>query len=94
MKSNIEYILQIDKQNILQVHYSSGANRFIYPDAWGCYGSNMSKSQLDFMHNSQMYEMENGDGWGKSFYYYLLENSPLIKTIEHRNQIERQLAKC
>jgi hypothetical protein len=28
----IEWILQIDGQNMLQIHYSSGYDRYIYPD--------------------------------------------------------------
>lgn len=92
MKTNIEYILQVEGQNLLQVHYASGANRFIEPGGWGCYGSNMTKSQLDYMHNAKMYEMRNANGWGKSNYYYLLENSPLIETIERRNEREEKRA--
>ena len=87
--NNIEYILHAGQQNILQVHYKSGVNRFIAPDEWGCYGSNMSKTQLEYMHNSIMCEMVNGDGFGNSFYYYLLEDSPLIKSIDRRNEAER-----
>lgn len=92
MKTNIEYILQVEGQNLLQVHYTSGANRFIKPEGWGCYGSNMTKSQLDYMHNAKMYEMRNANGWDKSNYYYLLENSPLIETIERRNEQEEKRA--
>ena len=90
MKTNIEYIVQIEGQNLLQVHYTSGANRFIQPDGWGCYGSNMTKSQLEYMSNSRMYEEQNADGRGKSFYYYLLENSPLIGSIERRNKLKEK----
>jgi len=39
-----------------------------------------------------MYEMQNANGWGKSNYYYLLENSPLIETIERRNEREKKRA--
>jgi hypothetical protein len=28
----IEWILQVDGRNMLQVHYSSGYNRYIFPD--------------------------------------------------------------
>ncbi len=90
MKTNIEYILQIEGQNLLQVHYTSGTNRFVKPDSWGCYGSNMTKSQLNYMNNAKMYEMRNANGFCESNYYYLLENSPLIETIERRNEREEK----
>lgn len=35
----IDYILQIAGQNMLQVVYKSGANRFIFPDSYGVYES-------------------------------------------------------
>lgn len=85
----IEYILQIQGQNLLQVHYTSGANRYIEPDQYYCYGSNMTKTQLDYMHNAKMYEMIDANGFGRSHYYYLQDNSPLIDFIKQRNNRHR-----
>lgn len=95
MKTKIDYILQIKGQNLLQVHYKSGFDRFIRPNSWGTYESNMTKSQLDYMGLSKCYEMFNADGWGNSIYYFLLNDSPLINYIENRNshEINRRFAK-
>lgn len=84
----IKYILQVQGQNLLQVHYTSGANRYIEPNQYYCYGSNMTKTQLDYMHNAKMYEMINANGFGRSHYYYLLDSSSLIDFIERRNKTE------
>jgi hypothetical protein len=72
MNNKIDYILQIEGQNVLQVVYKSGANRFIYPDGWGCYGPHMTRTQLDFMSNSYTVIL---DGW-RNVTYYLDKNSP------------------
>ena len=71
----IDYILQIAGQNMLQVVYKSGVNRFIFPDSYGIYESNMTKTQRDFMNNSKMFIMPKADGY-RSFYYYLDKNNP------------------
>lgn len=88
MKTNIEYILQVEGQNMLQVHYYSGADRFIYPDSWGCYGSHMTKTQLEYMSNAKMYVMINNT-W-RDYFYYLLDDSPIIDTIETHNKLEKR----
>lgn len=49
MKTNIAYIAQVDGQNILQVHYKSGVDRYIEPNGWGLYEPNMAQTQIDFM---------------------------------------------
>ena len=86
----IDYILQVEGQNFLQVVYKSGANRFIYPDQWGCYGSNMTKTQRDFISNSYMVEMPKADKWDRSIYYYLDKNSPnsaILSAIRVKNEL-------
>lgn len=72
MTNKIDYILQIEGQNVLQVVYKSGTNRFIYPDEWGCYGPHMTQTQLDFVSNSYTVILE---GW-RNVTYYLDKNSP------------------
>ena len=71
----IDYILQVAGQNMLQVVYKSGVNRFIFPDSYGAYGSNMTKAQRDFINNSKMFIMPKADGY-RSFYYYLNKDNP------------------
>lgn len=72
MANKIDYMCQIEGQNVLQVVYKSGANRFINPDGWGCYGPNMTQTQLSFVSNSYTVILE---GW-RNITYYLDKNSP------------------
>lgn len=84
----IDFIVQIEGQNLLQVHYTSGYNRFIRPDDWGNYKSNMTKTQRRYIEKSVMYEMKNADGWGTVHYYYLLDGRPIINRIKNHNKGE------
>lgn len=70
----IEYILQVQDQNMLQVHYSSGANRYVEPDQHGNY--NLSRKQHEFMNDSVMWIMSPLDPWGRYHYYYLDGHNP------------------
>ncbi len=72
----IEWILQLEGQNMLQVHYSSGYDRYIYPDGYGNYETNMTRPQRKFMDNSIKVEMLNTDGWYRKFYYWLDKDNP------------------
>lgn len=86
----IDYILQVDGQNMLQVVYKSGANRFIYPDGWGIYMTNMTKTQRDFIMNSIKVTMINADGWGKSIDYWLDKENPnkgILSSIRVKNEL-------
>ncbi len=72
MANKIDYICQIEGQNVLQVVYKSGANRFIYHDSWGCYRTNMTRTQLDFISHSFKVTYE---GW-QNVTYWLDKDSP------------------
>ena len=50
----IDHILQIEGQNVLQVVYDSGCNRFVELDDYGNY--KLTKSQQKFMNNSNYYD--------------------------------------
>lgn len=85
----IEYILQVQGQNLLQVVYSSGANRFITPDPWGCYGPNMSRTQRDFMDRSIMVTLP-PTGWGRAINYYLDGENPNAAVMSAVRAAERR----
>ena len=87
MKTNIQYILQIEGQNMLQVCYYSGANRFIYPDGWGDFTQNMSKTQLEYMKNAKKYVWH--ERYWHNIFYWLLEDSPFIATLETHDKFEK-----
>lgn len=74
MKTNIDYILQIDGQNLLQVVYKSGANRFIWlGDSYYV----MTKTQQDFMNNSMKVEHKTRYWFeGRSTTYWLDKDNP------------------
>lgn len=86
----IDYILQIQGQNLLQVVYKSGVNRFIAPDPDGCYGSNMTQTQRDFMSRSMMVILP-AEGWNKAVNYYVDRENPnrvimsAVEAAERRN---------
>lgn len=86
----IEWILQIDGQNMLQIHYSSGCNRYVFPDEWGGYESHMTKTQRNFIKESIKVKMLNADGWYKTFYYWLNKDNP-NKAIMSQVRIKEQL---
>lgn len=88
MKTNIKYILQVEDQNMLQVCYQSGANRFIYPDSWGCYSTNMTKTQREYMNNAKKYTWY--ERYWRDCFYWLLDDSPFIATIESHNKLEKR----
>lgn len=88
MKTNIEYILQVEGQNMLQVHYCSGANRFIHPDGWGDFTPNMTKTQIEYMNNAKMYVWH--EHWWRDCFYWLLDDSPFIATLEAHNKFEKR----
>lgn len=93
MKTKIDYILQVDGQNLLQVHYKSGFDRYIFPDGWGNYDTNMTRSQKDFMNNSRREIMINADGWGRSFTYWLNKDEPntaILSQIKIKNELYRR----
>lgn len=81
----IEYILQIGGQNMLQVVYSSGANRFIFPDSWGQYRPNMPKTVRVFYDRAVKLEMKRDFG-GSLFYFVDENNKSLIDTIKRHNE--------
>lgn len=75
---------------MLQVHYSSGYNRYIFPDNWGNYETNMTQSQYDFMNNSIKMEMLDVGPWNKTYYYWLNKDKPnkaIMSQIRIRNQL-------
>ena len=86
----IEWILQLDGQNMLQVHYSSGCDRYIFPDSYGNYVTNMTRPQRNFMDNSIKVKMLNADGWHRTFYYWLDKDNP-NKAIMSQVKIKNQL---
>ena len=91
----IEWILQVDGQNMLQVHYSSGYNRYIFPDGWGNYENNMNKPQRDFMNNSRREIMINAGGWGRDFTYWLNKDNPngaILSAIRVKNELYNRRA--
>lgn len=86
----IDYILQIDGQNMLQVVYKSGTNRYIFPNGWGHYEPNMTKTQRDFYNNSFCAVMINAGGWGRKVYYWLDRNNPnkaVLSAIGVKNEL-------
>lgn len=72
----IRYILQVDGQNLLQVVYSSGVNRYITPDGWGNYFPNMTKPQRDFMKNSITVERKGFSPWERKITYWINKDNP------------------
>lgn len=70
----IDYILQVEGQNILQVVYKSGYNRFVGIDAYGLY--KLTKTQRDFMNNSIIKEYKTPDGWRHNITYWLNKDNP------------------
>lgn len=92
----IDYIVQVENQNMLQVVYKSGYNRFIFPDQWGLYESNMTKTQLEFMKNSFKVEMVKADSFDRTFYYWLNKNNPnkgVLSAIRVKNELYRGVLK-
>ncbi len=88
----IEWILQVDGQNMLQVHYSIRYNRYIFPDSYGNYETNMTRPQRNFMDNSIKVEMLNADGWFRTFYYWLDKDNPnkaIMSQVRIKNQLYR-----
>lgn len=86
----IEWILQLENQNMLQVHYSSGYDRYIFPDGYGNYETNMTRPQRNFMNNSIKVEMLNADGWFRTFYYWLDKDNPnkgIMSQVRIKNQL-------
>lgn len=86
----IEWILQLENQNMLQVHYSSGYDRYIFPDSYGNYETNMTRPQRNFMDNSIKVEMLNADGWFRTFYYWLDKDNPnkgIMSQVRIKNQL-------
>jgi len=91
----IEWVLQVDSQNMLQVHYSSGYNRYIFQDSWGNYESNMNKPQRDFMNNSRRETMINTDGFNRNFTYWLDKENPneaILSAIRVENELYNRRA--
>lgn len=86
----IEWILQLENQNMLQVHYSSGYDRYVFPDDRGNYETHMTKPQRNFMENSIKAEMPNADGWFRTFYYWLNKDNP-DKAIMSCVRVKRRL---
>lgn len=89
----IDFIVQIDGQNMLQVHYKSGYNRYIFPDEWGNYDSNMTRAQRDFMNNSRKEIMINADGLYRKFTYWLDKDNPntsILSAIRVKNDLYGQ----
>jgi len=85
----IEYILQVQGQNLLQVVYTSGVNRYIAPDSWGCYGSNMSRAQREFMDKSIMVTLL-PSGLNRAIYYYLDGEHPNAAIMSAVRAAERR----
>lgn len=85
----IEYILQVQGQNLLQVVYTSGAKRFITPDSWGCYGSNMSRAQREFMDRSIMVTLP-PTGWNRAVDYYIDGEHPNTAIMSAIRAAERR----
>lgn len=86
----IEWILQLENQNMLQVHYSSGYDRYIFPDSYRNYETNMTRPQRKFMDNSIKVEMLNADGWYRKFYYWLDKDNPnkgIMSQVRIKNQL-------
>ena len=94
----IEYILQVQGQDLLQVVYTSGANRFITPDSWGCYGSNMTRTQREFMNKSIMVTLP-PTGCYRAINYYLDGEHPnaaimsAVRAAERREEEKRRAKK-
>lgn len=72
----IRFILQVEGQNLLQVVYESGANRYIYPDSWGDYTHNMTKTQRDFYNNSIVAFNKGFSPWEHRIKYWFRKESP------------------
>lgn len=92
----IEYILQVQGQNLLQVVYTSGVNRFISPDSWGYYRANMSRAQRKFMDESIMITLP-PIGWYRAINYYLDRERPnaaimsAVRAAERREEEKRKV---
>lgn len=86
----IDYIIQIQGQNLLQIVYKSGVNRFVAPDSEGCYGPNMTQTQRDFMNRSMMVVLP-AEGLHKAINYYVDRENPnraimsAVEAAERRN---------
>ena len=88
----INYVLQIEGQNLLQVVYNSGYCRYIDPDQWGDYYPNMSKTQKQFMKNAIQKTLPSGDSFGRSIIYWLDKDKPnlaIISAINSRNKLKK-----
>ena len=87
----IDHILQIEGQNVLQVVYDSGCNRFVKLDGYGNY--KLTKSQRKFMNNSNYYEMKDATKFGDTIYFWLDKANPnkgILSQIELRNKIHKK----
>lgn len=77
--NKIDYMVQIFPQNIIQVHYKSGADRFIYCNEWGQYAPNMAKTQLEFYRNAHVVDHR---GVNRDLRYWYSENSRYYSWFE------------
>ena len=81
----IAWALQIGDQNLLQFHYSSGADRYCGLDDSGSYV--MTKTQRKFMENADRYIVDTHEPFhNRRFYYWLDKNNPDETVMRYMKQ--------
>lgn len=75
MKTNIDYIVQVDGSNVLHVVYKSGAERHIEVNGMCAPTYHLTKTQQDFMDNSFKVVCPELNGWGCTLYYWFVDKS-------------------
>ena len=79
----IDYILQVSGQNLLQVIYKSGVNRFV---GLGDHDYDLTKTQRTFLNNCFTVVIDN-------VFYYLHKNHPnksILSQAKIREELKRR----
>lgn len=83
----IDYALQVEGQNLVQVVYKSGANRYIGLNRDRVYAFN--GTQREFMEAARKIVMKNADGFGTEITYWLRsDDHARLDAIARRNYVE------